>query len=243
MKKNKNILEEIARIRLLMEGRAEALQWITSKVISLGDDEIRNLFRSADDETRKTINNLATATDDDIIKLFSKMDPVKLGELLFKKGILFSKSTIDNNIDGILTNLKNAGTNEQKLTVYKNYLDSISGLDVSNFVPSGSLDESWFRDIMENAFSEWKVLFLKSIDNTIEERFPDLYKQIVAKFGKREYMFGAIKIPMKLWEWLLKLGKTHLLTGLEKEWLLFVVLVVIRNMSLQTKPLLSKLTT
>ena len=43
MKKNKNILEEIARIRLLMEGRAEALQWITSKVISLGDDEIRNL--------------------------------------------------------------------------------------------------------------------------------------------------------------------------------------------------------
>ena len=43
MKKNKNILEEIARIRLLMEGRAEALQWITSKIISLGDDEVGNL--------------------------------------------------------------------------------------------------------------------------------------------------------------------------------------------------------
>ena len=201
MKKNKNILEEIARIRLLMEGRAEALQWITSKIISLGDDEVGNLFRSADNETRRTIDNLANASEDDIIKLFSKMDPVRLGEMLFNKGILFSRSTIDNNINAILTNLNNAKTNEQKLTVYKNYLDSISGLDVSNFVPSGSLDESWFRDIMENAFSEWKVLFLKSIDNTIEERFPDLYKQIVAKFGKREYMFGAIKIPLKLWEW------------------------------------------
>lgn len=202
MKKNKKILEEIARIRLLMEGRADALKWITSKIIGLGSDEVFNLFNKPDDETRKIINNLSNATDDDISKIFSKMDPVRLGEMLFNKGILFSSNSIVSNIDKILKALGEAKTKDQRFEIYKTYADYISEMDLSSFLPPGSLDEKWFSEIMDEAFSEWKSLFLQRIARTIEERQPKIHMELMAKVGKREYLFGAVKVPMEFWYWM-----------------------------------------
>ena len=202
MKKNKKILEEITRIRLLMEGRADALQWITSKIIGLGSDEVTNLFSKPDDETRKIINNLSNATDDDIFKIFSKMNPVRLGEMLFNKGILFSSNSIVTNIDKILTALGKATTKDERFKIYKSYADNISEMDLSKFLPPGSLDAKWFLEIMDEAFSEWKSLFLQRLARTIEERQPTLHKELMARVGKRKYLFGAVKVPMEFWYWM-----------------------------------------
>lgn len=199
MKKNKKILEEIARIRLLMEGRGEVITWVTQQLSRINPDDVKSMLKSTGDEVsnaRRISDDLAAASGDEIILLFKNLDPVKLGRQLFMDGTLITRGGIDQSINRAITTIEGRSNIDEQVATYEEYIKGFNNFQLENIVPPSTLDEDWFKNIMDEAFEEWKIRFIQTFQSRLKQEAPDIFSQInekiVAKSAQKLLAFDRI---------------------------------------------------
>jgi len=199
MKKNKNILEEIARIRLIMEGRGEVITWVTQQLSRINPDDVKSMLKSTGDEVsnaRRISDDLAAASGDEIILLFKNLDPVKLGRQLFLDGTLITRGGIDQSINRAITTIEGRSNLDEQVATYEEYIKGFNNFQLEKIVPPSTLDEDWFKNIMDEAFEEWKIRFIQTFQSRLKQEAPDIFSQInekiVAKSAQKLLAFDRI---------------------------------------------------